>query len=358
MSQRSLGFVELEWECPNCGSRNPGPATQCITCGAAQPKDVQFVQPAEERIVTDAEKIARARIGPDIHCGYCGTRNRADAVNCRQCGGEMAAGDVRTAGRVLGAHRDQPQPPVACLACGSENPAAMRHCRSCGSSLPQAELPQAPVPEAASQGKGGGRTVMLIVGGIVLAIVAFIFFITRSQETAGVVQEVQWSRSIAIEALVPVSYEDWLDEIPEAGSVLACNSQIRSTQSEPAPNAVEICGTPFTVDQGSGFGEVVQECAYQIYADWCEYTLDEWQTVETVEASGAGLNAFWPDFTLAPEQREGERTERYTIFFDEDGNARRYQISDRERAALFTPGSRWILSVNPLGAVLDAEPAP
>jgi ribosomal protein L40E len=319
---------------------------------------VAFVQPAEERILTDAEKIARARIGPDIHCGYCGARNRADAANCRQCGGEMAAGEVRAAGAVLGAHRDQPQPPVACPTCGRENPAAMRHCRGCGAPLPQAELPTAPLPESADEGKGSGRMIMLIVGGIVLAIVAFIFFLTRSEETSSVVQQIEWERSIAIEALVPVTYEDWLDEIPNEGSVLSCDSQVRSTQNEPAPNAVEVCGTPVTVDQGSGFGEVVQECFYEIYADWCEYSVDEWQTVETVEARGPGLNAFWPEFSLEPEQREGERTEEYTIFFDEEGKSYRYQVSDPERAALFTPGSRWILSVNFLDAVLDAQPAP
>ena len=65
MAKESLGYVELEWTCPFCNTRNPGRAKVCRNCGAAQPKDVQFHQAGEDKIVTDQEGLEMAKGGPD-----------------------------------------------------------------------------------------------------------------------------------------------------------------------------------------------------------------------------------------------------------------------------------------------------
>ena len=62
MARRSRGFVQLEWVCPNCSTRNPGPKKTCINCGAPQPENVQFERAAEEKLVTDAEAL-KSRTG-------------------------------------------------------------------------------------------------------------------------------------------------------------------------------------------------------------------------------------------------------------------------------------------------------
>ena len=80
MTKKSLGYVELEWTCPNCETRNPGPHKFCNGCGAPQPEDVEFEQPIEEKLITDAEQIARAQAGPDLHCPYCEARNPGDEI--------------------------------------------------------------------------------------------------------------------------------------------------------------------------------------------------------------------------------------------------------------------------------------
>lgn len=104
MSQKKLGLVELEWVCPNCSSRNPGPEKKCSGCGSPQPPDVEFVQPVDRAIITDAQTLAEATRAPDIHCPYCNARNRADAEKCRNCGGPLAGGAQRQAGQVVGAY--------------------------------------------------------------------------------------------------------------------------------------------------------------------------------------------------------------------------------------------------------------
>jgi ribosomal protein L40E len=88
MSQEVLGYVKMEWVCPKCNSRNPGPQKTCIGCGAPQPPDVQFQQAEQQQLITDQAEIAQAQAGPDIHCPFCGTRNPAGAKTCSQCGGD------------------------------------------------------------------------------------------------------------------------------------------------------------------------------------------------------------------------------------------------------------------------------
>lgn len=36
MARKSKGFVELEWSCPNCETRNRGSEKTCANCGAPQ----------------------------------------------------------------------------------------------------------------------------------------------------------------------------------------------------------------------------------------------------------------------------------------------------------------------------------
>src|SRR5215216_4444419 len=114
MATKELGYVELEWTCPRCQTRNPGTQTTCGGCGAPQPADVKFEAPVGGELLKDQEKIQRAKSGPDIQCAFCGTRNPADAKVCRQCGADLTQGKTREAGQVVGAFHSGPAPQVAC----------------------------------------------------------------------------------------------------------------------------------------------------------------------------------------------------------------------------------------------------
>jgi ribosomal protein L40E len=358
MTQKSMGYVELEWICPNCDTRNPGPQEKCGSCGAAQPADVEFVQPLQETLVTDENKIANAKAGPDIHCGYCNARNKANAKTCQQCGANLGEGKARSTGRVLGAHRSEAMPDVTCPACGSANPASARRCQRCGAGLasPDELRAAAKQPAAVPAAGGGGKMFLYIAVGIVAAIVIFIFLSMRTEETTGVVETVNWERRIEIQALVPVQKEAWLDEVPTGVELGQCRKRVESVQDEPAPGAREVCGTPYTVDQGSGFGEVVQDCQYEILDDWCSYTVQEWSSVDSISVDGVGLAAVWPEVQLQSGQREGRRSEVYTVLFEADGEQYEFNVRSADEAAQFEEGSRWILSVNTFGALTDVEP--
>lgn len=334
MTQETLGYVRLEWTCRRCGGKNPGPEKLCVHCGASIDEQEQFELPETREFVTDAEELKKATAGPDIHCPYCETRNPAGSTVCKQCGGSLAEGIVRDSGHIVGA------PPTT---------------------RPPAEPRAAPRP-VVSQVKG--LPWYLFAGIAVLLLICCVgaYFLARpSKEINGVVSDVSWERRISIEALQPATHTDWRDEIPSNARIGTCQKKLHhTTQSEPDTSPREevekVCGTPYTIDQGSGYGKVVQDCEYKVYADWCEYTSQEWQEVDASIANGYDLNPYWPRVNLAGGQREGERTEEYKVNLDTEGKSYTYRPRDADEFSRYVIGSKWVLRVNALGGLTSVEP--
>ena len=140
-SRRTLGYIQNEWTCPNCGTRNKGGVKTCENCGSPQPENVQFELPSEQKLVIDEAALKAAQEGPDIHCPFCGTRNPASAKTCSQCGGDLTGGKAREAGRIMQAPPVSQQPKVIkCDNCGTENPGSNTVCSNCGSPLPKVDV--------------------------------------------------------------------------------------------------------------------------------------------------------------------------------------------------------------------------
>jgi ribosomal protein L40E len=358
MTEETVGYVRLVWTCPNCGAKNPGPQKTCSGCGAAQPAGIAFEQAAEEKLVSDEAEIARAKAGPDVHCAYCGARNPAGTTICSQCGADLREGKARAAGTILGAHQTGPAPDVKCLSCGTMNPAAALKCLKCGASLAQPKPAPGAAPAVQRRGCGPFGYIAAGVGALlVLGVIAFLILSARTQDVTGIVQSLAWTRSVGVEQLGPVSHNDWRDQVPSGAVLGTCTQKVRRTQDSPAPNAEKVCGTPYTVDKGSGYGEVKQDCKYQVKDDWCEYTVKEWKAIEPVKLTGTDMNPRWPEVQLNADQREGQRQESYKIIFDADGRDYTYSTGDAAEFAKCQVGSRWILKVNTFGVVNAIEPA-
>jgi predicted nucleic acid-binding Zn ribbon protein len=357
MTKKSLGYVELEWTCPRCSTRNPGSSKFCNGCGAPQPDDIQFEQAVEEKILTDQEKIARAQAGPDIHCPYCGARNPGNAKFCGACGGDLTDAVARESGRVVGAHREGSAEEINCPACGTANPASNRVCSNCGSSL--VKEPPKPQPAEPATAKRSLPIAAILIGALCFVVGAFAIFMLflRTNELTGVVQNVHWERSIAIEVLGPVERDDWLDEIPSEAEVGTCSLEHRYDSDVEVSNSTEVCGTPYTVDTGSGFGEVVQDCIYEVYEDYCSYTVMDWYAEDVSTVTGSDIHPQWPTISLGTDQREGDREESYEVTFSTDDGNYTYTTTDPVEFSSFEPGSTWILNVNALGGVASVEPA-
>jgi DNA-directed RNA polymerase subunit RPC12/RpoP len=357
MTKKNLGYVQLEWTCPACETRNPGPAKKCTNCGAPQPEDVQFEQAVQEIVIEDEKLIEKAKAGPDVHCPYCGTRNPAGAVTCSNCMGDLTDAAAREQGKVLGKHQKEAQPDVACPYCGTMNLATAVKCANCQANLQKPEPQPQPQPVAAAKRRGLSVVgIVAIVAVIALCIfVASLFF--RTDDVIGRVSSVEWTRTVAIEGLVPVERSDFLEDIPQGVAYGDCRQELHRVQDSPAPNSQEVCGTPYTVDTGTGVGEVVQDCQYEVYADYCSYTVDEWQQVDVMTVTGNDFAPLWPQPQLTVDQRMGSQEEQYEVVFQGDGEQYTYTTASLDRFAQFSVGSEWVLQVNQLGGVVSVEPA-
>ncbi len=351
MVRKTVGYINLEWPCPNCDSRNPGPAKFCTGCGAPQPKDVQFEQPVEAALITDEAEIARAKAGPDVHCPYCEGRNAAKAKFCGSCGGDLSEAAVRKHGKMLGARKKDAKP-IVCAACGAENKASATRCEQCGSRLAKPK-------EAAKPAKRPkGSPILLIVLGVIGCVAAsvFLYLLLSTSNVSAEVTALHWERSVGIEAYRPARHENWLQDIPSGAPLGSCSQRLYETSDYYVSDSVEVCGEEFVEDTGTGHGEVIQVCVYEVYADWCEYTIDEWQEVARATASGYDANPYWPDPALDGSQRRGSQLESFEVTFTSSKGEHDYAPETATEFMRYDLGSRWTLELNKLGGLVSVKP--
>lgn len=356
MARKRKGYVELFWQCPNCRGENLGADTICGNCGTPQPDDVEFYQGSHQELLKDEKKISRAKAGADIHCAYCNTRNPGDAKQCKQCGASLAEGAQRkSAGRIVGSFIQGKGSLIKCPNCDSPNAYVNRSCHSCGTPLSHKVAEE----KTEKTGTAPSRNILLFIGlGLLFACALIYFLFMRTSEVSGTVTGVAWERSVVIEAFSEVEREDWLDEIPAEAEILSCTDQVRYTQDSPPIGAAydEVCGTPYTVETGGGFAEVVQDCEYQVYDQSCSYVDFDWVAIRTEVADGSNLSAFWPQPSLGQEERLGNSEESYTCYFEADGETYNYTPDDYSEFSLCQPGETFTLEVNTLGGVSSISP--
>lgn len=348
--KRTVGYVQLEWTCPNCSTRNPGGNKTCQNCGAPQPENVQFERAAEEKFVTDEHALKAARGGADYICPYCGTRNRSDARTCTQCGGDLVEAKRRAAGAEL--QRNEGPAQVACTNCGTVNPASALNCSKCGAPLPRMT---AAVNAASQAGRAAGptraagkkKTNWLLIGGIAGGLLAcclaiLFLFVFPTSSVQATVTDVHWQTSVPVQEVQAVHYSNESGSPPSDAYDVSCD-----TRSE------EVCEER-TIDQGNGYAEVVEECHTET-EQYCSYTRDEWTTIQTYSLDGNNLFPVYSDPRVTSGQRLGAASEDFTVYFDSEDGQKTYSPDDVSEFQQFQIGSTWTLRLNALGNVVSVE---
>jgi hypothetical protein len=358
MTKKTIGYVELQWTCPSCNVKNPGTKKTCNGCGLPQPANVEFEQPEQQEFLIDKQKIDNVKKGADIHCGFCGARNTADAKICSQCGGNLAEGARRASGKIVGAYKAGPVKKIPCPHCQTLNLETAQACISCGGGLGNKLAPPSETPQTGKT-KINVKTIIFLA---LLAIVACIIFVillagsSGKESLTGTVESTSWKRTIQIQMLDTVEKQDWQENIPADAIVGTCQKEYHYTQDEPAPVATEVCGTPYTVDTGSGVGEIVQDCVYEVYEDYCSFTIQDWVTSNKSVLEGNDLYPVWPDPVLDANQRLGAQEEEYTCVFSSGGEFYQFTTTNMTLFQRCQIGSEWEISVSPSGNVNSAQP--
>lgn len=362
MNRRSKGFIRLEWTCPNCSTRNPGPQKTCLSCGAPQPENVHFERAASDDFITDEQEIKRAAAGADIHCGYCGARNPSGAPTCSQCGADLSEGARRQAGRELGVAIKQPD--VACPNCGQINPGVNVKCANCGASLPHAAAappPPAPAPVAAAMpaaARPGAQPQPANVFSrrniIIAAIIAFLlccccgaFFALANlprESVSASVESVYWQTVVPVQEEREVSYTNQRGSPPSGAYNVDCRTETN-----------QVC-TERTIDQGNGYAEVVEECRDET-VQFCSYDVREWRTIREDKLEGYDANPVYARPSLTSGQRQGNPAITMRVTFVSGSNSYTYTPASISEFQQFSPGSRWDVTLSWLGNIVSVQPA-
>jgi ribosomal protein L40E len=354
-SRRTLGYIQNEWTCPNCGTRNKGGAKTCDNCGAPQPENVQFELPSEQKFVTDKSALKAAQEGPDIHCPFCGTRNPASAITCSQCGGDLTDAKARGAGRVMQAPPVSQQPKlIKCNNCGTENPSANTVCSNCGSPLPKTTVAPAMAPMPAAEAnlgklKAPKKTNWLLIGGIlaglaVCCVVIGALFFLPSKSVKATVVDVHWQTSVPVQEIRAADYNNEPGSPPSDAYDVSCRD-----------DSHDVCEQK-TIDKGNGYSEVVEECHTETQ-QYCSYTVDEWTTIQTYPLEGNNLEPVYESPNISSSQRLGDTSEDLTVTFSTPNSEQKtYSPGTVTEFQQFTIGSTWTLRMNALGGVVSVEP--
>lgn len=350
-TRRTLGYIQNEWTCPNCNTRNKGGSKTCSNCGAPQPENVQFELPSEQTFVTDEEQIKTAQAGADIHCPFCGTRNPATAKTCSQCGGDLTEGKARESGRVMQA---PPAPPkgIKCTNCGTENPGANSVCSNCGSPLPKMALASANLAAQPVAATGIGKpkqTNWILIGGIlaflaVCCIAGVALFALPTKSVKATVTDVHWQTSVPLQEIRPVDYNNEPGNPPSDAYNVSCRDESKN-----------VCQNK-TVDKGNGYSEVVQECKTETQ-QYCSYTVDEWKTIQTYTLDGNNLQPVYDSPNVSSNQRVGNQSEDLMVTFStNNGEEKTYSPGTISEFQQFTVGSTWTLKMNAVGGIISVSP--
>jgi len=339
MHKSSSKFVQLEWECPACQARNPGPEQSCLSCGAPQPDDVEFVLPAEEEVVTDEDALKRARAGADIYCAFCETRNPATATTCQQCGADLSEGTRRKAGGEMRPRAAEKK--ILCPHCEAENNASNRVCVECGAPLVKKKPIRAAQAETKSEPKRNWILFALLAI-ILLCIAGAIFLFAPSETVTGQVDQVRWQTMLPIQELREEYHRDERGRPPSDAYDVSCHTENQ-----------EFC-TEHTVDQGNGYAEVVEDCETR-EEEYCSYTVQTWKTVQTLTLNGNDFDPRYANASLSGEQRFGEESAIYEVIFNVAGEHLSYEPSTLDEYRQFQLGSEWMLNLNRLGTIVSVE---
>lgn len=334
---------EMAWDCPRCDTPKLLGLTHrhCPNCGAPQDPTKRYFPKEDEKVAVGDHPF----VGADKACPNCETPNAAAADFCVNCGSsteEAKAVTTRTE-QVATTPKDF----------------AEDSAKKARDDLEARKKPPPPPPRKSNKA--------FLIGGLVLAMClvvcsGLLVAVLWKREAAVTVAGHTWAREIAVERYQTVSDSAWHDEVPADARGVSCVQAQRSTRKVADG---QDCKT-VRVDKGDGSYSEQERCTTKyrsepVYDDKCSFVADRWKVGRTERAAGAVMTDVprWPPVALACTgvvlgcEREGARTETYTVAFKEsDGTALGCDV-DQAKWSTLPVGSNWKVPVGVVSGVMD-----
>lgn len=316
MSKR---IVEGLWDCQYCGSKAIGGLTKhCPNCGHPQDKDTKFYM-GEKKKYLDEELAEQYGKGADWHCQYCGSMNRFHFQYCSNCASpkEVAEDDYYS----LHPEAKQPQPSAE------------------KSNQPYKDNKNAKSSKKNKEKKKSKKKWIIL--SVILLLVASALFAFWPRTYDATVTAASWVHEIDIEAYRTVQESDW--SVPDGGRVYDQKTEFShyeqvldhyETRTRQVSEQVYDGEDYYTsyVDNGDGTfteethstpryrteyrTETYQEPIYRdepVYATKYYYDIDKWVVDRTERTKGVDEEPYWPDYTLAENERVGLELSTYVL---------------------------------------------
>lgn len=309
------------WDCPFCGSKGiRGDVVNCPSCGRAR-GDVQFYMKdysegeiREENERSDVEYLSEEQAkyvskNPDWYCSFCNSLNSDNAQFCGNCGSSREDSESNYFQML-----------------------EKKKAREAAESAAQPQATQAPPKQS--------RKPLIIILAVLLAIVGVVVWLNGNKTAADLkVSALSWVRNINIEENRMFSESGW--ELPAGAEKTDSRKEIHhydqvldhyeNEEVRRSKQVVDHYETYYTYsDNGNGtftevphqrpvyrteyYTETVKKPVYRSvprYATKYYYNIWRWTPSRDVTASGEDHQAAWPEYTLAENEREGQRTEAY-----------------------------------------------
>lgn len=344
-------IIEGVWDCRYCGAKKVrGGLRECPQCGHPRDEGITFYIDNPQNYVYDEEKAAKARRGPDWACPACNCFNSADSTVCMGCGTprDSESKDYFQKQEALHAaeQRIYQREEQAWQAYHPEY-------------TPPEREPETTYTPLKPKKKISWRKILIPTISVLLMLALIVGLVSCliPHEVSGTVMEMEWSRSVEIEEYKTVRESGW--SIPSGGRKISQSEEIHHydqvldhyetktrTHTEQVLDHYEEYVSGYR-DLGNGHFEEItsqrpvyrtetrtetyQEPVYKqvpVYQTKYVYDIDKWVHKSYEKTSGHDKAPYWSDYTCKSKEREGTRSETYSITVqDEKGKTKDYTLS-------------------------------
>jgi len=322
-------IIEGHWDCAFCETKEiRGGLRNCPNCGKPRDEHTKFEMNANSRVLSDAEAKTIDR-DPDWECSFCGNLNPDESLTCISCGGNK---DDKK-GTYFDARKEDAEKEAYLKEQEQKQRDLEHNYANDSSAIPKFNLSSDFIKK------------LLIGAGSVLGVVAFIWLLvllfTPKVETINVLG-FSWERNIEIEEIQTFEEDDWdlpygarllytQEEISGHKDVIAHYETVEKQVSHDVYDHTDVVVIG-TEDLGNGYFEEItdevdvyrteytteydEEPVYRqdpIYDTKYYYEIDRWVTGRNLSTSGTDKEPFWDDVQIWDDEREGDRTERYSV---------------------------------------------
>ncbi len=349
---------QMLWDCTYCGAQGllALDHKHCPSCGGAQDPSWRYFPTAEQKIAVEDHVFT----GKDLICAACSTPTAAGSKFCGNCGS-----DLDTA-KEVGTREEQSTLQGTDFSADDAKKARDEH-----KAFTKAEratkmaggsgAPPPPKKSSSLLPKIGIAALVVFVIACLGCVGVFAFW---KKDASLVAKGHSWERSIAVEKMQEVRESAWQDEVPRGAENLRCSSEKRSTKKV---QDGETCRTK-RKDNGDGTYSESTKCTPKytsepVYDEKCSYQIQKWKVSRTEKASGTSVKDTpkWPAVRLAKTgsclgcEREGKRSETYTVAFKMDGSETKSCNLAQDRWRSVKVGSKWVGKVGVMSGSLDCS---